>query len=269
MELTPLDLSPLWDPMFRIPLVTGLVAAALLPLLGLWLRLREEWLAALGIGHVGAATVMAGGALGLGILPAGLIGAGIAVALKAVLGRAGNSGWGVLILGGWAVGLLVGANTGLGEAASHALVEGQLYFAGPVHLLGLAGIGAVAAVALPWLGPRLLRSRLFPEGDRANGRPAWQWHRGFDGLVAAGLTLAATSLGLMAAFALAFLPAWVAFRRAPSWRWALILAPAVGVAVYLLAFVAAVALDQPFAPVLVVALLLTTAAGLRRGIPVD
>jgi len=264
MDLTALDLSPLWDPLFRVPLLTGLVAAALLPLLGLWLRLREEWLAALGIGHVGAATVLAGGALGIGLLPAGLAGAGLAVTLKAGLGRAGNSGWGVLILGGWAVGLLVGANTGLGEAASHALVEGQLYFAGPVHLLGLAGIGAVAAVTLPWLGPRLLRSHLFPEGDRANGRTAWHWHRGFDALVAVGLIMATTGLGLMAAFALAFLPAWLAFRRAPSWRWALALAPAVGVAVYLLAFVAAVALDQPFAPVLVVALLVAATMGLRR-----
>ncbi|MGM0413510.1 MAG: metal ABC transporter permease [Pseudomonadota bacterium] len=263
MDLTGLDLSPLWDPMFRIPLATGLVAAALLPLLGLWLRLREEWLAALGIGHVGAATVLAGGALGLGVLPAGLGGAAVAVALKAALGRAGNSGWGVLILGGWAASLLVGANSDLGEAASHALVEGQLYFAGPAHLAGLAGIAGVAALTLPWLGPRLLRSRLFPEADGANGRPAWRWHRGFDTLVAAALTLAAASLGLMAAFALAFLPAWVAFRRAHSWRRALFLAPLIGVAAYVAAFVAAIALDQPFAPVLVVVLLLVAAAGLR------
>ncbi|MFP4181487.1 MAG: ABC transporter [Thiohalospira sp.] len=259
-----MDLSPLWDPMFRLPLATGLVAAALLPLLGLWLRLREEWLAALGIGHLGAAAVLAGSALGLGLLPAGLAGAGIAVALKAGLGRAGNSGWGVLILGGWAAGLLVGANSDLGEAASHALMEGQLYFAGWPHLLGLGAVAVVAALTLPWLGPRLVRSRLFPEGDRANARPAWVWHRGFDLLVAAALTLASASLGLMAAFALAFLPAWVAFRRAPSWRRALVVAPTLGMATYLAAFVAAIALDQPFAPVLVALLLLVAAAGLRH-----
>ena len=37
----------LFDPLFAEPFVTGLAFAILLPLLGAFLRLRDEWLAAL------------------------------------------------------------------------------------------------------------------------------------------------------------------------------------------------------------------------------
>jgi len=50
----------LLDPLFRIPLLTGLLAAVLLPLLGALLHAREEWLAALGVAHVTASAQLAG-----------------------------------------------------------------------------------------------------------------------------------------------------------------------------------------------------------------
>ena len=43
-----MDLAALLDPIFRLPLAVGLVLAAVLPLLGALLMLRDEWLAALG-----------------------------------------------------------------------------------------------------------------------------------------------------------------------------------------------------------------------------
>ena len=87
-----------------------------------------------------------------------------------------------------------------------------------------------------------------------------RWRRGLDLLTAASLAVATATLGLMGAFALVFVPAWIAFRLAPSWRWTLILAALIGGGVYLAAFLAALALDQPFGPVLVA--LLVAGAGL-------
>ncbi|MBA1146282.1 ABC transporter, partial [Ectothiorhodospiraceae bacterium WFHF3C12] len=48
-------LNLLLDPLFRVPLAAGLLLAAALPPLGALLRLRGEWLAALGLAHVSAA----------------------------------------------------------------------------------------------------------------------------------------------------------------------------------------------------------------------
>ncbi|MBP8195351.1 MAG: hypothetical protein KAX60_08300, partial [Azonexus sp.] len=67
--------------LFLIPFLTGLGLAVLLPLLGCYLRLRDEWLAALAYSHVaaaGALLALIGGlppALG-GIAAAGLAGTG-------------------------------------------------------------------------------------------------------------------------------------------------------------------------------------------------
>jgi zinc transport system permease protein len=59
----------------------------------------------------------------------------------------------------------------------------------------------------------------------------------------------------MAAFALVFIPAWVAFRVARSWRstvtWSLLL----GTTAYVGSFALAIIFDQPYGPVLVAALL--------------
>ena len=60
----------------------------------------------------------------------------------------------------------------------------------------------------------------------------------------------------MAAFALVFVPPWVAFRFAHGWRRTLAWSAGLGLVAYLVAFVAAIRLDQPFGPVLVAALLL-------------
>ncbi|HNI57434.1 MAG TPA: ABC transporter, partial [Elusimicrobiota bacterium] len=58
------------------------------------------------------------------------------------------------------------------------------------------------------------------------------------------------SLGVMGAFALVFIPPWLAFRRAASWRGGLWRALVIGLAAYLAAFGVALWLDQPFGPIL-------------------
>ena len=65
----------MWDDIFLIPFLTGLCLALALPILGCFLRLRDEWLAALAYAHVAAAGALL--ALVGGIAPAiGGMGAG-------------------------------------------------------------------------------------------------------------------------------------------------------------------------------------------------
>jgi ABC-type Mn2+/Zn2+ transport system permease subunit len=143
----------------------------------------------------------------------------------------------------------------LGLALGHALVEGQLYFARGPHLLAAALLFVIAVTVVPLLSRRLARSRLFPIHDLANRLPAWRWHLSFDVLAALAMAVGTATVGLMAAFALVFVPPWIAFRTAPGWRATLAMSVAVGVGAYLVAFAAAAALDQPFGPVLVATLL--------------
>lgn len=253
----------LLDPLFRVPFLVGLILAALLPLLGALLRLRGEWLAALGLAHLAAASALLGLAAGVPAVlgaSAGALGGALA---KGLGGCRGNTVYALMVLSGWAGTLLVAANTHLGSALGHALVEGQLYFAGPLQLGTALGVASLAALALPWLLPRVVRAALFPHQERANALPAWRWHLGFDLLAALALAVGAGTLGVMGAFALVFLPPWLAFGMAAGWRGALALSAASGALLYVVAFVLALAGDQPFGPVLVGVLLL--GAGALRG----
>lgn len=239
------------DPLFRVPFAAGLAVAAVLPVLGVLLRLRDEWLAALGLAHLAGAGALVGLAAGLPAVAGAPLGALAGAAVKAWGGFRGNTVYGLMVLAGWSVTFLVAANTPLGSAMGHALVEGQLYFAGPPHLAAALAVALLAAAVLPWAAPRLVRARLFPGHEAANHLPPWRWHLPFDLLVALALATGTAVLGLMGAFALAFVPPWVAFQSATSWRGCLAIASLLGVGGYGVAFVLALVLDQPFAPVLV------------------
>lgn len=247
----------LFDQMFLLPFVNGLLLAVLLPLLGAWIRLREEWLAALGLAQVAAAGVVVGAIF---MEPVGLVAlaaAALAAAAKALLGRAaGNDAYAIMILLGWAVGLIGASFAAHGDELGRALIQGQIYFTGPGHLQGIGILFAASLALLPWLSPRLLLGKFFPDHFRANGIANPHHDLVFDILVAVTLALSATAIGVMAAFALVFVPPWVAFRFAHGWRRTIAWSVGLGVVAYLASFVAAIRLDQPFGPVLVVALLL-------------
>jgi zinc transport system permease protein len=253
-----MSFDQLLDPIFLLPFVNGLLLAALLPLLGAWIRLREEWLSALGLAQVTAAGVVLGAIV---MEPVGLVAlaaAALAAAAKTLFGRAaGNDAYAVMILFGWATSLIAAAFAAHGDELSHALVQGQIYFTGPGHLQGIGVVFVAALALLPWLSPRLLLGRFFPDHFRAN-RSNPHHDLVFDVLVAVTLALSATAIGVMAAFALVFVPPWVAFRFAHGWRRTIAWSVGFGLAAYLVAFVVAIRLDQPFGPVLVAALLALT-----------
>ena len=241
--------------LFLIPFLTGLGLAVLLPLLGCYLRLRDEWLAALAYSHVaaaGALLALVGGlppALG-GIAAAGLAGTGKRLFAARL---AGGAAYALLLLGGWAVSVLMAANQPMAERLGHALFDGQLYFSGSDQLW-LVALGVPAALlVLRWLSDLLL-AHTYPDFFRIRGLRAWPTQIGFDLLAALALAVATMSLGVMGAFALVFIPPWLAFRRAGNWRSGLLWSLAIGITAYLGAFALALWLDQPFGPILAILL---------------
>ncbi|AUM00401.1 ABC transporter [Rhodocyclaceae bacterium] len=251
------------DELLVLPFCAGLTLALLLPLVGNLLRLRDEWLATLGLAHLAAAGALFGIALHLPSFLGALAGALAGAGAKQASGGRSNSAYGLMILAGWALTLLVAANTALGDALAHALIDGQLYFVGRQALAFDFLILLIALPALRWLAPRLIAARLFPAREQANRLAAWRWHLGFDLLAAVAIAAGTATFGLMASFALIFVPPWIAFRLGADWRHAQWLAAGIGVAGYGLAFWLALVFDQPFGPVLVAVLVICFGISVR------
>jgi zinc/manganese transport system permease protein len=245
--------SALTDSLFQTPFLAGLPLVVGLAWLGVLPRLRDEWLAALGLAHLAA---------GLPAVLRAPLGALLGAAAKYRSGQRGNSAYALIILAGWSATLLIAANSALGESLAHAVVDGQLYFAG-LRELSLAWLTTgLILVALPVLSPALLRACFFPDHERANRLPVWRWHLGFDLLAALGVAAGTTALGLMASFAFIFIPARLAYRLGENWRRTIWLSALLGVAGDILSFATALALDQPFGP-LAVAMLLALSVSFR------
>lgn len=237
-----------------MPFFAGLTLALLLPLIGNLLRLRDEWLATLGLAHLATAGTLLGMAIHLPAFVGALGGAVAGSGVKQFGGANSSSACALMILFGWALTMLIAANTMLGGALSHALVDGQLYFAG-VDKLVVGGLTLCAAwVAVRWLAPRLIVARLFPDRTRCGQPAARRDALAFDLLVAVAIAAGASTVGLMASFALVFIPPWLAFHHATSWQHAQAQAVGIGLAGYAIAFALALMLDQPFGPVLVAVL---------------
>jgi zinc transport system permease protein len=153
------------------------------------------------------------------------------------------------------VAVLLAANHPLAERLGHALFDGQLYFSSSEQLWLVAGGSLIALAILRALAKHLLLAHVYPDFFRLRGLHAWPTQSGFDVLAALLLALATMSIGVMGAFALVFIPPWLAFRRAPNWRRGLLLAQVIGVLAYIAGFLLALGLDQPFGPVLALLLI--------------
>lgn len=259
-------MDDLFTGLFLVPFFTGLAVALVLPVLGCYLRLRHEWLAALAYPNVAAAGALAALAAGLPLAVGGVGAAVGAVALKRLaasrLGQA--AAFALFLIVGWAVAVLFAANLPMAERLGHALFDGQLYFTDGTHLALAILCLVVVLPTLAWLSRRLLLAQIYPHHCRLRGLASWPVHLGFDLLVVVALAVATMSLGVMGAFALAFVPAWVAFARAPNWRRGIAFALAHGAGAYAFAFGLALYFDQPFGPVLALLLAVTGIAALPR-----
>lgn len=251
----------LFDPLFRLPFLTGLVISVAAATVGLYLRLRSEWLAALGFAHLAGAGGVLGVFLGVPAMVAALGAAMLAVAGKGALRRTGNDVYAWLILAGWATMMLGASINQQAKLLGDALVDGQIYFVSEPKLWAALGVAAAAGLALPALSRTLLRQHFFPGHDTANGRPVRPYTLAFDLLAAITVAVTALVMGVMAAFALVFLPAWLAYAHAGGWRRAVAWTAGIATTGYVTAFAGALVLDLPFGPVL--AAVLALAVGLR------
>lgn len=251
-----MSLALAWDPLFRLPMVTGLILAVALPLLGGGLRLREQWFSGLGVAQMAAAGGVAGAVLHAPVMLFALLGGVLAGAARALTGKTRNEHYAVMLLTGWAAVILLSQYGHDASMAAAHLLHGQLYFSALPHLLAAIALLLVILASGRWLGRRLLMARLFPDHFRANRIPAWPHELGFEGLVLAAVVLGISTMGVMATFAVLLLPPWVAFRLVRGWHRALAASAVLGLLAYLLGFMLALALDWPFGPTLVLALLL-------------
>ena len=198
---------------------------------------------------------MLAAALHVPMLPAAMAAAGAAGAVKAMLGRVGNEVFAVMLLLGWALALLLAANHPRADVVGRVFLDGQIFFAGRQQLWTATSIAAIVLVAMPILSPRLLRQRFQPAHHRAKGRAYRAFNLVFDLLVVFVVAVCSMAMGVMAAFALVMVPAWITWRLAGGWRMALWLCAGLAIVAYTCAFVLAMMLDQPFGPVLVAVLL--------------
>lgn len=261
----------LLDPMFRMPFFSGLLLAPLAALLGVYLRLRTEWLAALAYTQLAAAGGMLAVVLHLPVLAGALTAAVLTAGAKGLSGRTGNDHFALAFLLAWGVTLLLAGFSHHGSHMGTALLDGQLYFTGPAHLTAGLLLALAITLLLPWLHRPLLLGRLYPDHFDLNQQRGWHYGLMFDLLAVLTLAVCATAFGVMATFALVFIPPWLAWHLAVGWRQTLLLAMLLALGAYLAAFVLAIAVDQPFGPVLVVLLGLMAMLRLlpRRGMRRD
>lgn len=257
---------------FAPAFATGLLFALLLPLYGMLLQLRNEWLAALSLAQVAAAGALLALAASLPPLAGGLAASGLAASLKHRIDqrqpRAGSAFLVALLLAGWALAVLLVNNLPLAERFGRALFDGQLLLSDRQHLATALLAGVLGLPLLRLLMPALLRAHYFPASSPAAQRQQQRSTLVFDLAAALSLALATPALGVMASFALVFIPAWLACQHAPSWRHALVWSALGGAGAHLLAFALALGLDQPYGPLLALTLALPLAAHLLlRGAP--
>ncbi len=240
-------METLFDPLFYMSWTTGFFLSLLLPVIGLYLRLRDEWLAALGLAQVSAAGGLVAFGLGAPVMAGSAI-AALAIATLKHISNTNNTAYAFMIIGGWSLTFLIAANTALGESLGHALIQGQLYFvqkpeAITSFLLCMAGL-----MMLRGCSTILLRARLFPHYEQLNEKHAPRWSLLFDILVAISMGVGTASIGLMCAFTMAFVPAWLAFKLSASWKHATGFAIGFNVLGFVTGLACAILLDQPYGP---------------------
>lgn len=263
--MAPLDFSALTE-LFGAPFLTGALLSISLSILGCFLRLRDEWLAALGLPHMAAAGGVLGMALGMPVLAGSALVTGAAAALKSLLPGGSNSHYALMLILGWGAALMLSANVHQGSVIAEGLLRGQLYFSSHGHLYGALILLLAIMTGLKWLTRRLLTERFFPDHFPANGQARWPHGLIYQGCVVAAVVLGTQAMGAFPVFALLFIPPWVAFAFARGWRQGMTVSVLLGLSVYTLAFLIAIGVDQPFGPTLT--LMLAATSPLRLLAPV-
>ncbi len=260
----------LFDPMFRIPFLTGLALAMGLAIVGAFLRMRNEWLAALGLSQIAAAGGIAGTLLHAPVIVSAFAFAALAMLIRSALPRVGNSHHALFIIIGWSGTLLIGSYVDHGQRIGESLLRGQLYFSTGWHLAGALALLTVVVATYKWIAPLLLTARFFPDHHKANRQVVGHYRLFFALITVTAAVFGTISIGAFPTFAALFVPPWVAFVMVDGWFKSVLATVAIGTGAYVAAFVLAMLLDLPFGPVFTGVLILsgllrfTTSIGRRN-----
>ncbi len=192
--------------------LAGLLAGALLPLLGLWVVLQRVVFLGVTLAQVAAAGVALGLFLHLPALPLGfalcaLVIAGLLVRRTSTgLGTGGDAALGAIFCAASALSLLFIARSPADMDQVHHVLHGNLIFALPrdVWALGCSLGGGVALLLLAF--PRVLFTAFDAETAAALGLRTRLWQLLLFGVLAGVLTTSTRTTGSLLSFSLLVLP---------------------------------------------------------------
>ena len=229
--MSPLDYFLTYE-FARWQLLAALVVALLCAVLGVYVVLRGMSMLGDGLAHLSFAGVALG--LALGHYPLALVFA-VAGALLIQLLRArevvrGDTAIGILFTAGLALGVLVVSRAGGTGVNAQAYLFGNLASVLPQDAWLVSGVGLALVVAFALLHKELLAITFNEEAARLSGIPVGVLNVVFTTLTAASIVVAARVVGVLLVSALLVVPAATSLQMARSFRGAIALSVAFGLA---------------------------------------
>ncbi len=208
--------------LYRDPVVCGVVAGAVLGVLGVFVVLRRAVFVTAAVSQSAALGVALAFLLGiyLGFTPPPVLCAfALALAATAVLARRSRSNRlpreaivGLLYVGASALAVLVGDRIAQEAEDITAILFGTAVLVRPQDLLAVLAVSALVAVALGALYRGLVFAGFDPEGARVQGLPVARIELALWTLVALEVSVTTRAVGALPVFAFSVLPAMAALR---------------------------------------------------------
>lgn len=208
--------------LYRDPVVCGVVAGAVLGMLGVFVVLRRAVFVTAAVSQSAALGVALAFLLGiyLGFTPPPVLCAfALALAATAVLARRSRSNRlpreaivGLLYVGASALAVLVGDRIAQEAEDITAILFGTAVLVRPQDLLAVLVVSALVAVALGALYRGLVFAGFDPDGARIQGLPVARIELALWTLVALEVSVTTRAIGALPVFAFSVLPAMAALR---------------------------------------------------------
>jgi zinc transport system permease protein len=208
--------------LYRDPVVCGVVAGAVLGMLGVFVVLRRAVFVTAAVSQSAALGVALAFLLGihLGFTPPPVICAfALALAATAALARRSRSNRmpreaivGLLYVGASALAVLVGDRIAQEAEDITAILFGTAVLVRPEDLLAVLAVSALVTLALGALYRGLVFAGFDPDGARIQGLPVARIELAFWTLVALEVSVTTRAIGALPVFAFSVLPAMAALR---------------------------------------------------------
>jgi manganese/iron transport system permease protein len=269
------DFASSWD-LYRDPVVCGVVAGAVLGMLGVFVVLRRAVFVTAAVSQSAALGVALAFLLGiyLGFTPPPVLCAFLlaasatgALALRSPAKRLPREAVvGLLYVGASALAVLVGDRIAQEAEDITAILFGTAVLVRPQDLLLVLTVSALVAVAMGALYRGLVFAGFDPDGARIQGLPVARIELLLWMLVALEVSVTTRAIGALPVFAFSVLPAMAALRASNRLSHAVLLAGLCGALSGGLGYLSAFMLRFPVgaAEACVAALLFSLAAGLAR-----